>query len=103
VTTMRTDMRDAVSALERLLEGDRLTAGMRVRARGDDLIVGRRDAAADETAGPDDRVRLTRLSASAWGLSVKRHTGRWERTPFTGSMEEMVDVMRTFMQHLVAA
>jgi hypothetical protein len=50
----------------------------------------------------DDRVRLTRLSASAYGLSVKRHTGRWERTPFSGSMEEMVDIMLGCMQHLVA-
>jgi hypothetical protein len=33
---------------------------------------------------------------------VKRHTGRWERTPFMGTIEEMVDALRTFMQHLVA-
>ena len=50
----------------------------------------------------DDRVRLTRLSASTYGLSVRRHTGRWERTPFSGSMEEMVDTILGCMQHLVA-
>jgi len=50
----------------------------------------------------DDRVRLTRLSASTYGLSVRRHTGRWERTPFSGSMDEMVDAILGCMQHLVA-
>jgi hypothetical protein len=34
---------------------------------------------------------------------VKRHTGRWERTPFSGTLKEMVHVMHAFMQHLVAA
>jgi hypothetical protein len=48
-------------------------------------------------------VRLTRLSDSRYGLSVKRHTRRWERTPFAGTLREMLQVMYTFMQHLVAA
>lgn len=101
---MRADMRSAVSALEQLLESDRLTAGMCVRAHGDSLIVGRRDTSSpDKAPQTDDRVRLTRTERSTWGLSVKRHTGRWERTPFSGSMEEMVEVMHAFMQHLVAS
>jgi len=33
---------------------------------------------------------------------VKRHTGRWQRTPFTGKLDEIVDAMQAFMQHLVA-
>jgi hypothetical protein len=41
------------------------------------------------------------MSSSRWGLSVKRHNGRWERTPFSGSMKEMVETIWTFMQHLV--
>lgn len=97
-------MRSAVSALERLLESDRLTAGMCVRAHGDNLIVGRPDTSSpDKAPQTDDRVRLTRSGRTTWGLSVKRHTGRWERTPFSGRLEEMVDVMHTFMQHLVAS
>ena len=96
-------MRIAASTLERLLEADRLTVGMCVRAHGENLIVGRQDVRADKGTETDDRVRFTRLSPSAWGISVKRHTGRWERTPFSGSIAEMVDVMRTYMQHLVAS
>ena len=54
-----------------------------IRIWGKHLIVGR-----EEAFGPDgalqksDRVRLTRLNVSTYGLSVKRHTGRWEKTPY---------------------
>ena len=96
-------MEAARVALILLLEADELTSGMYVRLYGQHLIVGR-----EEPLGPggelekEDRVRLTRLNASTYGLSVKRHTGRWERTPFSGSIYEMVQVIRTCMQHLVA-
>ena len=100
---MKAAMRIANSRLTKLLAAHELTAGMYVRVHGKNLIMGRR-----EPRGPngqledDDRVRLTQLNASSYGLSVKRHTGRWERTPFSGSMEEMVEAILTFMQHLVA-
>ena len=89
--------------LVRLLEKHRPTAGMYVRVHGEHLVIGR-----TENFGPksepvaDDRVRLTSLGASRYGLSVKRHTGRWERTPFSGDMTEMVDTILEYMQHLVA-
>lgn len=92
------------SRLLRLLEADQTTAGLYVRIYGKHLIMGR-----EEPWGPggeiekDDRVRLTRLNASNYGLSVRRHTGRWERTPFAGTMEEMVEIIQTLMQHLVAS
>ena len=99
---MHTNMRVAESTLKGLLQTHQPTAGMYVRVHGDHLILGRQ-----EPVGPeghlenDDRVRLTRLSASEYGLSVKRHTGRWERTPFAGTLEEMVDIILGCMQHLV--
>jgi len=100
---MNTEIRIAESTLQRLLEAHEQTVGLSVRVHGDHLILGRR-----ESVGPsglienDDRVRLTRLSASQYGLSVKRHTGRWERTPFSGNMQEMVDTILGCMQHLIA-
>jgi len=100
---MKTEMRIAESKLRGLLDAHEPTADLSVRVHGDHLILGRH-----EPVGPngemenDDRVRLTRLSASTYGLSVKRHTGRWERTPFSGSMAEMVDTILGCMQHLVA-
>jgi len=93
----------AKQRLEQLLSANPITQGMYVRAWGDHLIVGR-----EEAFGPngemeaDDRVRLTARGTSAWGLSVRRHTGRWEKTPFTGTLEELSDVISSLMQHIVA-
>lgn len=100
---MKTEMRMAESKLTQLLKAHETTAGLYVRVHGDNLILGRREALGpDGELEDDDRVRLTHLSASRYGLSVKRHTGRWERTPFVGNMEEMVDTIVGCMQHLVA-
>ena len=100
---MQENMQAAQSKLTGLLKAHEPTAGLYVRVHGDNLILGRR-----EPIGPNgelensDRVRLTLLDAATYGLSVKRHTGRWERTPFAGTMEEMVDTITGCMQHLVA-
>lgn len=97
-------MKEAQKTLTELLDSDELTRGMYVRTHGEHLIAGRADTQGEtESEGTDDRIRLTRLSRTKWGLSVKRHTGRWERTPFTGTMREVVDAVWTFMQHLVAS
>ena len=85
-----------------LLEKHELTEGMYVRTHGDHLVVGRREIFDSETI-EGDRVRLTKLSSNRYGLSVKRHNGRWERTPFSGSMKEMVNAIHNFMQHLVTS
>ena len=100
---MKAEMRFAQSKLTRLLEAHEQTAGLYVRVHGENLILGRREPLGpDGEMENDDRVRLTRLSASTYGLSVKRHTGRWERTPFSGSMDEMVETILGCMQHLIA-
>ena len=100
---MKLKMETARTRLGRLLKEHELTAGMSVRIHGDHLLLGRNEpSVGDAESETVDRIRLTRLSASTYGLSVRRHTGRWERTPFSGSMKEMVQVMRTYMQHLVA-
>jgi hypothetical protein len=100
---MKDKMRAAQAELRHLLEANELTAGMYVRVHGEHLIAGRKELTG--TGGPredDDRVRFTHLPRGRYGLSVKRHTGRWEKTPFTGSMRETVDAVCSFMQHLVA-
>jgi hypothetical protein len=100
---MQENMRAAQAKLAKLLEGHEPTVGLYVRVHGDNLILGR-----EEPTGPSgelansDRVRVTLLDAATYGLSAKLHTGRWERTPFAGTMEEMVDALTGCMQHLVA-
>jgi len=101
---MKAGMQAAQSELSQLLGAHEATAGMYVRVHGDHLIAGRQEPfGPDNKIEDDDRVRLTRLNNSTFGLSVKRHTGRWEKTPFSGSMKEMVEVIQSLMQHLVAA
>ena len=103
MTAMKAVPRSGAEELEKLLAADPVTTGMIVRVRGEHLLVGReQDEMDDGEAIIDDRVRLTRLHRETWGLSVKRHNGRWERTPFTGTIAELVEVVLTFMQHLVA-
>ena len=99
---MQANMREAESKLKGLLEAHEPTAGLYVRVHGDNLILGRREPIGPNGPEDDDRVRLPRLSTSTYGLSVKRHTGRWERTPFSGTLEEIVDIILGCMQHLVA-
>jgi hypothetical protein len=101
---MKDVMRRGAAALKKLLAADPVTAGTVVRIHGEHLILARECEEMDDgEATIEDRVRLTRLAGGAWGLGVKRHHGRWERTPFTGDIAELVDVIRTFMQHLVGS
>jgi hypothetical protein len=95
---MNQQMQAAQSTLIKLLQAEQLTAGMYVRVHGNHLIAGR-----SEPLENDDRVRFTRLGANRYGVSVKRHTGRWEKTPFCGTLQETVDAVCSVMQHLVAA
>jgi hypothetical protein len=100
---MKMQMQLAQTKLRHLLDTHEQAAGLYTRVHGDHLIMGRREPLGpDGELENDDRVRLTRLSASTYGLSVKRHTGRWERTPFSGDIETMVDTIMGCMQHLVA-
>ena len=102
---MKNERREAARVrLEELLSGNPLTEAMYVRSWGDHLIIGRH-----EPFGPngemeaDDRLRLTALNRPSFGLSVRRHTGRWEKTPFTGTMDELTDIIWSLMQHMVAS
>jgi hypothetical protein len=101
---MNQQMRAAQSKLEKLLQADQVTAGMYVRVHGDHLIAGRSEPrGTDAMPETDDRVRFTRLGANHYGVSVKRHTGRWQKTPFYGTLEQTVEAVCTVMQHLVVA
>ena len=86
-----------------LLEQHEATRGLYVNVRGKQLILGRREEfGPDYPAEDNDRIRLTHLGGDSFGLSVLRHTGRWEKTPFSGTVEQLVDVMIGPMQHLLA-
>jgi hypothetical protein len=89
--------------LEQLLAENPITMGMYVRRWGNHLILGRNEPFGSKgELEADDRLRVTARTASLYGISVRRHTGRWEQTPFAGSLEELVKVIWSYMQHLVA-
>jgi len=96
---------DCRERLRSLLERHEITRGLYVRIHGKHLILGRQEPPFGPEQEPqdDDRVRLTHLGGHRFALSVKRHTERWERTPYSGSLEEMVEIMTATMQHLLAA
>ena len=80
----------ARARLEELLSSNPITEGTYVRPWGDHLIIGRHEPfGANGEPEASDRLRMTSLDRSSFGLSVRRHTGRWEKTPFTGSIEEV--------------
>lgn len=89
--------------LRPLLEQHDSTRGLYVHVRGKQLILGRLETfGPDQEPEDDDRVRLTHLGANRFGLSVMRHTGRWEQTPFSGTLDDLVEVMIGTMQHILA-
>ena len=61
---------------------------LEVEVRGDAVIV-----FSMEEGAKLRRARFTWLGAGHYGLSLTRHTGRWEPTPFTGPLPEVVDVL----------
>ncbi len=76
-------MRAAQTKLLKLLQADRITAGMYVRVHGDHLIAGRRESwGTNPTPQDNDRVRFTRLGANHYGFSVKRPYRPLAENPF---------------------
>ena len=100
---MASQLDAACDRLLSLLEQHETTRGLYVHVRGKQLILGRREPfGPDDPPEDDDRIRLTHLRGDSFGLSVMRHTGRWEKTPFSGTVDQLVEVMTGPMQHLLA-
>ena len=59
-----------------------------IQARGDHLVL-----YSLEDTEKVNRVRFTRLSANKYQLSMADHRGRWEKTPFTGTIPELVEML----------
>ena len=95
-------MERAQEKLAGLLGKSKVTTGLLVRVRGEHLTLVREETGPRGEPEDDPRVRLTHLGGDEFGVSVLRHTGKWERTPFAGSIDEVVQIIIETMQHLVA-
>lgn len=84
---MRVEPEDA-EELEELFSREEGFGHLRVKKRGQSLTI-----VSGTPAHP--HARLTALDGAQWGLSLPRHTGRWEPTPFTGTMEELASILMT--------
>lgn len=76
--------------LAETLAGRKGLEHLRVKKYGATLII---------YSGPGDdeqkHARLTHIGGTTWGLSFPLHTGRWEKTPFTGTISEQLDTLTT--------
>ena len=101
----KTQLETSASALETLVEQHDATCGMYVRVRRGRIYLGRREALWNDPneTEDDDRIHLTPLQDGVtFGLSVKHHSGRYKKTPFAGTLEELVDTIVSVMPHVVA-
>ena len=79
---------DAIEHVEQILRSRCELAHLEVEQRGKSLtLVSRIES---------ERVphaKFTLIEDRTWGLSLPRHTGRWERTPFVGRIEELTETL----------
>lgn len=78
----------AIEELEEKLRKHNGLSHLRVTKRGDSLSI-----LSGETGDTMKHARLTYLGSNEWGLSLPTHTGRWEPTPFTGTMDDILDTL----------
>ncbi len=94
---------DALADLRALLDSRELTKGVSLRLSAKRIYLGREELPGPFSEGEiEESLRMERLPDGSFGLSVKRHTGRWEQAPHCGSLAELVEVICEQLQHLIA-
>jgi len=99
---MNVAMKAAHEELARLVDTHPSTTGLRLHVRGSVITLSREVVSPAGTTERDDRVRLTHLGGSLFGLSVLRHTGKWQKTPFSGTVAELFEALCAALQHVAA-
>ena len=84
------DIETAKTGLERRCANAEGLAHLRVKKYGKSLML-----LSGPESGPQKHARFTHISGNDWGLSFPRHTGKWEKTPFTGTLGELLDTLVT--------
>ena len=77
----------ACTEIDRLLQEKGLTY-LKVLGRGDNLVI-----YSEEDGEKDNRARLTRLDQKTYMLGMANHRGKWEMTPFTGTIPELITML----------
>ena len=84
------DIEVAREELEQLIAEHGTLAHLGVKKYGKSLII-----RSDTSQGEQKHARLTHLGGAQWGLSFPLHLGRWERSPFAGSLPELWETLTT--------
>jgi len=62
---------------------------LKVLVRGQHLVI--------YSTGPEgdkfNRIRLSRISLAEYQLGIANHMGRWEATPFIGTLSELMQLL----------
>ncbi len=94
-------LRSAKQRLESLLK-IREKRSLQVRHERGHLVVYRKERFPGQRPEWVRALRLTPIGAARYGLSVCSTADRWERTPFSGELSELVQIMTTVLGHFLA-
>jgi len=86
----------ACARIEDLLKEQNLTH-LKAQGRGDHLVI-----YSEEEGDKISRARLSRLSSDLYQLGFADHNGRWESTPFTGTIPELFQMLTTQFSWVLA-
>ena len=89
----------SAAQLRPLLDAEDATNGMHIQCRRGAIVLSREEPAEPpEKPEIDPRFRLTPLGPNEFGLSLYRRN-RWERLPFQGTLQDLVEVMNSAVAH----
>ena len=61
---------------------------LKVSKRGINLVV-----YSEDENGKENRCRFTNIKSGLFILNMAKHTGKWEPTPFEGSLAELLEMV----------
>lgn len=70
---------------------------LRARKRGPAVTV-----ESGPTSNPTKHFRIRRDTVHLWVLDFAKHTGRWERTPFRGQLDELLEMVTSTFPWTIA-
>lgn len=79
---------EGMRRLEQQVRAEAALGHLHLRRRGATITL-----YSESPEGAVDHARLTFLSHEVWGLSLPRYNGRWEKTPFVGSIDDVFGML----------
>jgi hypothetical protein len=93
--TLRADEANFQDVCDFLSEHEGL-AHLQARRRADCITI-------ETTDDHEPRARLRRVAVSRWNLEIADHRGRWEPTPYCGTIEKLLAELVTSFPWVLAA